>query len=156
MNTQGFDDNYFAYYEDVDWFWRLLLLGKRFNYAKNIFIYHEGAGSTGKGLKYKMFLWRNQNTLQTLIKNYSIISLLFILPVYFMQNLVEIFFFLLIFKPRIAFSYIEGWWFNIKTIRHILKKRKWIQKRRKVSDIEILKKMYLGPAKLRMLLSYKT
>lgn len=156
LNTQGFDDNHFAYFEDVDWFWRLSLLGKKFNYAENVYVYHEGAGSTGRGIKYKMFLWRNQNTLQTLIKNYSSISLLVILPVYFMQNIAEIVLFLVILRPHIAFSYIEGWWFNIKSLQYILRKRKWIQERRKISDLEIVKKMYLGPAKLKMLLSYKS
>ena len=36
----------------------------------------------------------------------------------------------------------------------ILKKRKWIQKRRTINDWQIVKKMYWGPAKLRMLINY--
>ena len=156
LKTQGFDDNHFAYFEDVDWFWRLTLMGKKFNYAEDVFVYHEGAGSTGKGIKYNMFLWRNQNTLQTLLKNYSVATLIIILPIYILQNLMEILFFLTLLKFDIASSYIQGWVFNIKNFNKIMKKRKWIQERRKVSDLEILKKMYLGPAKLKMLLSYKS
>lgn len=154
IETLGFDENYFAYYEDVDWFWRLNLLGKKFGYAENVYVYHAGAGSTGKGLKYKIFLWRNQNALQTLLKNYSTTTLLFIIPIYLFQNLIEILFFTLILKFDIAYSYIQGWVFNVRNIKKILKKRRWIQKRRIVSDLEIMKKMYWGPAKLIMLINY--
>jgi GT2 family glycosyltransferase len=154
IKTLGFDSDYFAYYEDVDWFWRMTLLKQKFGFAKDIFIYHAGAGSTGKGIKYNMFLWRNQNALQSLLKNYSSVSLLIILPIYILQNIVEIVFFLVTLNPKIAYSYLEGWWFNIKHLSRTLKKRQWVQKHRKVNDIEILKKMYLGPAKLRMLLNY--
>lgn len=156
LETLGFDDNYFAYYEDVDWFWRLNLLKKTFSYTNNAFIFHSGAGSTGRGIIYNLFLWRNQNALQTLLKNYSTLMLILILPIYLLQNIIEMLFFVIILKFDIAISYIQGWAFNIKNLKKIMEKRKWIQKRRKVSDIEILKKMYLGPAKLRMLLSYKT
>lgn len=155
LQTQGLDENYFAYYEDVDWFWRMSLLGKKYGYADNVFVYHAGAGSTGKGIKYKMFLYRNQNALQTLLKNYSVPTLFVILPLYIIQNIVEIMFFVLILKFDIAYSYIQGWLFNVKNINKILKKRQWIQKRRVISDWEIIKKMYWGPAKLRMLINYK-
>ncbi len=155
LETLGFDNNYFAYYEDVDWFWRLNLLNKRFDYVENVFIYHAGAGSTGKGINYNMFLYRNQNALQTLLKNYSFGMLLVVLPIYFLQNIFEMIFFLLILKPKVSYSYIEGWLFNIKNIKRIMKQREWIQKRRKIGDWEIIKKMYWGPAKLKMLLNYK-
>lgn len=155
LKTLGFDENHFAYYEDVDWFWRLQLLGKKFDYANGVSIYHAGAGSIGKGIKYKMFLYRNQNALQTLIKNYSLPTLAIILPIYLVQNIVEIVFFALLLKFDIVYSYFQGWWFNIINFPKIMKKRQWIQKRRKVSDFEIMKKMYWGPAKLKMLINYK-
>ncbi len=155
LDTLGFDENYFAYYEDVDWFWRMSLLGKKFGYAENVCVYHAGAGSTGKGIKYNVFLWRNQNALQTLLKNYSSFMLVLVLPLYVIQNLFEIVFFIIILKFDIAYSYIGGWIFNIKNIKRTLKKRKWIQQRRVVSEWEIIKKMYWGPAKLKMLINYK-
>lgn len=154
IKTLGFDNDYFAYYEDVDWFWRIALLGKSISYADQIYVYHEGAGSIGKGIKYKMFLWRNQNALQTILKNYSAATLIFILPLYVIQNLFEIIFCLVILRPQLAYSYIQGWWFNVKNYKKIKKKRDWIQKRRVINDLEILKRMYLGPAKLMMLINY--
>jgi hypothetical protein len=152
--TGGFDDNFFMYCEEVDWFWRLNLLKKKFTYVDSIYIFHAGAGSTGEGIKYKVFLWRNQNTLQMLLKNYKWYSLLWVLSVYLLQNIVEILFFLILLKPKISLSYIQGWWFNIRNINSILKKRKLVQKDRKLNDLVILRKMYLGFGKLKHLIAY--
>lgn len=153
--TMGLDNNFFMYFEEVDWFWRLNLLGKKFSYIKDSFIHHAGAGSTGGGLKYLLFLWRNQNTLQMLLKNYHWHNLLWVLPIYFIQNIFEILYFLLIFRFKIAISYFQGWWFNFKNIKKILEKRKWIQKNRLVSDFHLMRRMYIGFGKLKHLLAWK-
>lgn len=152
LETGGFDDDFFMYCEDVDWFWRLNLLGKKFSYCPNIFLHHFQAGSTSqKRIKYKVFLWRNQNTLLMLLKNYAWYNLLWVLPFYFLQNIIEIFFFLLILKPKISLSYLAGWWFNLLNLRRTISKRRRVQKMRKISDFEIMGKMYLGFGKLRHL-----
>jgi GT2 family glycosyltransferase len=142
------------YFEEVDWFWRLNLLGKKYSYADDTFVYHEGAGSTGKGIKYNTFLWRNQNTLQMLLKNYSSSTLLWVLPLYFLQNFIEILFFIFILKPKIAYSYIEGWWFNLVNLKSIFPKRLWIQRHRAIKDFVILSKMLIGSSKLLHLISF--
>jgi len=154
LETLGFDNDYFMYFEDVDWFWRLNLMGKRYAYADKIFIHHAGAGSTGEGIQYNIFLWRNQNALQTILKNYSTANLLWILPFYVLQNLFEIVYFVLTLKFKIAYSYLQGWYFNIKYFQRTINKREWIQKHRIISDREIMKKMYWGSAKLVMLMDY--
>lgn len=60
-------------------------------------------------------------------------------------------FFLLILKPKVAYSYIEGWVFNIKIIKKTIHKRKWVQENRVISDFEIFKKMYYGSGKYLLL-----
>ncbi len=154
IKSKGTDEDFFMYYEDVDWFWRLTLLGKKFRVAEKIKIHHAGAGSSGSGIRYDFFLWRNQNSLQSLIKNYSSKMLLVTLPLFVLQNIFEIIFFLVILKPKISYSYIEGWIFNLKNVRRTLKKRKWIQNNRIVGDLEVIKKMYIGPSKLKTLLNH--
>ena len=142
--TGGLDGDFFMYSEEVDWFWRLHLLGKKIYQDRDILVYHAGAGSTGRGVRYNTALWRNQNVLQMLLKNYSWHTLLWVLPIYFLQNLVEILFFLLILKPGISWSYIEGWVFNATHFMETLKKKEVVQKRRIIDDREIMRKMYLG------------
>lgn len=149
LKTGGLDSDFFMYFEEIDWFWRLNLLGnmsyKRFS---DLAVYHAGAGGSLGQIKYLSFLWRNQNCLQMLIKNYSTYSLLWVLPLYIIQNLGEILFLILLFKFKIAFSYVQGWWFNIKHIKRTLEKRQKIQAVRKVDDTVIMKKMYFGPGKM--------
>lgn len=152
IETGGLDDDYFMYCEEIDWFWRLNLLNKKFAYSKDIYIHHAGAGGMGKGMKYQTFLWRNQNTLQMLLKNYAWYSLVWILPIYFFQNIIETVAFLAFLKPKIASSYIEGWWFNIKNIKKIMIKRRWVQRSRLAGDRDIIRVMYFGSGKLRHLL----
>lgn len=152
--TKGLDNNFFMYFEETDWFWRLNLLNKKFGYINDLYIYHEGNGSIRSGIQYNVFLWCNRNTLQMLLKNYRWYNLLWVLPIYFIQNIAEIIFFLLIFKPKIAYSYVEGWIFNIINFRRIMERRRWVQQNRQVEDWVIIKKMYWGFSKFQNLKNF--
>ena len=152
--TDGLDENFFMYFEEIDWFWRLHLIGASFAHCPNVYVHHAGGGSTGSGLKYKSFLWRNENTLQMLLKNYKLGTLCVILPIYILQNIAEIIAFTLILKPSIASTYFKGWSFNLRNFSKIMDKRRIVQANRKVSDIVILKSMYPGPAKLSHLIKF--
>ncbi len=152
--TWWLDNNFFMYVEEVDWMWRCRLYGYKIWQLTNLFIYHAGAGSTWSGIKYNVFLWRNQNTLQMLLKNYSGKNLLWILPIYLCQNIWEIFAFTIFWKFKIASSYISGWIFNIKNRKIIFKNRKEIQEKRIISDKEIMKNMYKGFWKINHLITY--
>ena len=154
FETGGFDNQFFMYSEDADWFWRIRLFGGKVFQIEDMRCYHIGAGSTGGGIKYLSFLWRNQNTLQMLLKNYRWYNVLWVLPVYVLQNCLEILFFLLLFKPRIAYSYVQGWVFNINHLREIIQKRRLVQRNRRVGDCAILKQMYLGFGKFTHMVSY--
>jgi GT2 family glycosyltransferase len=145
-DTHGLDADFFMYCEEVDWFWRLLLLGKTFAYDAETFVFHAGRGSVGRGLRYTTFLWRNQNTLQMLLKNYKGFTLTWILPLYLMQNLFDGL--LLCLKPRLAWSYVEAWGFNLKLLRRTMAKRKWIQANRVISDRDVFNRMYKGSGRL--------
>jgi GT2 family glycosyltransferase len=155
QETGGLDENFFMYCEEVDWFWRLQLLGKKFQYIPDLYVNHAGAGSSAKGIQYSIFLWRNQNTLQMLLKNYQWQNIIWVLPLYLLQNLLEIVAFLVFLKPKIALSYIEGWLYSIKNLKQILERRREIQSSRKVGDLRVMANMYLGLGKLQNLISYK-
>jgi GT2 family glycosyltransferase len=142
--TGGLDSDFFMYSEEVDWFWRLRLFGKAISQSKDIIVYHAGAGTIGKGIRYTTFLWRNQNVLQMLLKNYAWYNLIWTLPLYFLQNIFEIFILLIFLKPKLAWSYVDGWVFNIRYLYRTMKKRKDIQKMRLVSDYAVMETMYFG------------
>ena len=158
LETMGMDADFFLYIEDADWFWRLILFGYTFNYVKGSYIYHSGAGSSGgsdsKKLKEHIFMLRNRNTIYMLLKNYSLLTLCIILPLYACINFIEMIFFLALGKISIVKGYFTSWSYIIQNINTIIQKRSWIQHKRKISDIEVFKRMYKGPAKLMHLLQY--
>jgi len=57
----GFDVDYFAYYEDLDWAFRAQLCGFRCRYVPGAVLYHRGSETLGRGITdfngYQ--LWRN-------------------------------------------------------------------------------------------------
>ncbi len=57
----GFDVDYFAYFEDVDWGFRAQLAGFRCRYVPSALLYHRGSETLGRGITdfngYQ--LWRN-------------------------------------------------------------------------------------------------
>lgn len=57
----GFDEDYFAYYEDIDWAFRAQLASVRCRYVPTAVLYHHGSATLGYGLSdsncYQ--LWRN-------------------------------------------------------------------------------------------------
>lgn len=147
--TGGLDDDFFMYFEEIDWFWRLHALGKKAVLAQEVVVHHAGHGSSGhsNNLDYHRFLWRNQNCLTMLIKNYAFYNLLWVLPLYFLINSAEIIAFSLVGRLDIAKSYFLGWLFNIQNLSKNLQKRRYIQKTRIKSDKEIMLYMYRGFAK---------
>jgi GT2 family glycosyltransferase len=57
----GFDEAYFAYYEDIDWAFRAQLAGFRCLYVPSAVLYHRGSATLGRGFSdfNGYHLWRN-------------------------------------------------------------------------------------------------
>jgi GT2 family glycosyltransferase len=57
----GFDTDYFAYYEDIDWAFRAQLAGVRCRYVPTAVLYHRGSATLGRGMSDSngYLLWRN-------------------------------------------------------------------------------------------------
>lgn len=154
ISSGGLDSDFFLYFEEADWFWRMHLYGIEFVLESNLSVMHQYSSGTEKGLSHLRFLWRNQNCLQMLLKNYEAHNLCWILPIYFLINFIESVFFLIILKPRISLTYLEGILYNLRNIQNTLKKRRLIQKKRIRSDKYIFSKMYFGVAKFKHLLEW--
>ena len=151
-----FDSDYFMFHEDIDLAWRARLLEYKIGFTNNAYIYHWGGLSAGgrpsEKHKYKTTYLRRffseRNNLTTLLKNYSSLALFFILPFYLLINIAEAIFFLCLGDFKAINCYLESYLWNIKHLKNTLKKRRKIQKQRKVSDFQIIKNMYFGSAKL--------
>lgn len=80
LDLGGFDPEYFAYFEDVDFGWRMNLLGHRVALVPEAVAYHKGQGTAGKISYAQRLLLYERNALMTIYKNYEKENLDRILP----------------------------------------------------------------------------
>ncbi len=64
----GFDEDYFAHYEEIDLCWRLKRAGYKIMARPRSVVYHVGGGTLAYNTPYKTFL-NFRNTLYTILKN---------------------------------------------------------------------------------------
>ncbi len=69
LDVGGLDPAYFAYFEDVDFGWRLWLMGYRIRLAAGARAYHRHHGTSGGLPGYQVTLLMERNALRTLVKN---------------------------------------------------------------------------------------
>ena len=65
----GFDEDFFAYLEDVDLAWRARWLGWQARYAPAARVYHLHSGTGGEGSAFKTY-WLARNKIKLLLKDY--------------------------------------------------------------------------------------
>nr|MDQ6927913.1 glycosyltransferase [Actinomycetota bacterium] len=71
VSIDGFDESFFAYFEDVDFGWRLRLLGYRTRLAAGACCYHRMQGTSSRFPYHQRVLLYERNALRSIIKNYS-------------------------------------------------------------------------------------
>ncbi|MEO0250357.1 MAG: glycosyltransferase family 2 protein [candidate division WOR-3 bacterium] len=80
LEAGGFDEDYFAFFEDADLGWRLWVLGYTVKYAGQAVVYHHHHGSWRQvSERYRQKLYE-RNTLATILKNYEDGTLQQVLP----------------------------------------------------------------------------
>ncbi len=139
----GMDASFFAYMEEIDLAWRIHLLGYRVIYVPEARIFHLGsAGMERKGARH-LYL-NHRNNLVMVLKNYSVATLLRILPVRLALEGATMGYALLRENPLRAKAILKAALNVTVNIFNILRERKKVQAMRVVDDREILKKMYQG------------
>ena len=81
LEIGGFDEDYFAFYEDLDLGWRLWVTGYKVIYAPRAVTYHIHHGWWGQVPSAKVSVLYQRNAMSTLVKNYDDENLARILPV---------------------------------------------------------------------------
>ena len=71
LSLGGFDDDYFAYLEDVDFGWRAWLAGHRVLYEPRATIRHASASTSKRLGEFERGVLFERNALQTVLKNYE-------------------------------------------------------------------------------------
>ncbi len=140
-----FDNDYFAYFEETDFCWRVWLSGYLVSYEPSSLVYHKG-GQTAKTfasahVQYLSF----RNRIYTILKNMSFKYLIPVMSVHIFFCFVNIFAYLL--KGRVAHSVavLNAILWNLRRASSTHKKHKCTQKSRRVSDDTLFRKLLKNP-----------
>lgn len=125
----GFDEDFFAYMEDIDLDMRLQLAGYRCLYLPDAVVLHVGSGSTGSRSDFAVY-YGHRNLIWAFVKNMPGILFYLLLPAHIFYNLLYLL--AAAFMPA-GKSLIKGKKDALKGIRTILQKRKLVQSSRKIS-----------------------
>ena len=71
LEVGGFDEDFFAYYEDVDFGWRLWVLGYKVIFAPLSIVYHVHHGTSKIFSEDKLRFLKERNALYAVFKNYD-------------------------------------------------------------------------------------
>ena len=131
-----FDEIYFLYCEDLDYTWRARLAGFKAIFVPNSVVYHKYGGSVRKNItNFKKFYFVERNRLVTIMKNYSLETLLVILPIMLLTEIGFMLYYSSLGSPLLK---IRTYYWILKNIKGILIKRKEIQITREVTDGEVV------------------
>lgn len=141
----GFDKDYFAFLEDVDFGWRCWLAGYKTYYIPTSVVYHK-YGSTG-GKRESPFRVFNiqKNHLSNMLKNFSLRNLIPGFTISIIFDLIRIFTFLIKGNFDLISAIFRGNYIFLKDLPGTLAKRKYIQENRKLSDKEMVEMGLISP-----------
>ena len=71
LRCGGFDNEFFAYYEDVDLGWRLWVIGETVRYVPTSIAYHHHSATSGRVDVHRIRLLQIRNPLYAIFKNYD-------------------------------------------------------------------------------------
>lgn len=134
-----FDDDFGSYFEESDFCWRVWLTGYKVIYYPDTHIYHKLGFSSKRQSAYDINYNAFKNRICSLIKNLSVLNLLFILPLHLMAIEVLGFYYLIKFKVTEFTTIQKSIWWNIVNIPGTIGKRILVQKLRTKNDNEIFK-----------------
>lgn len=126
-----FDDDYFAYLEDVDIGLRAQSAGYKCLYVPTAIMYHLGCGTTGSGYHPMVVRLSAQNNWNTIVKNIPLPLLLKFLPEILYWQLY--YFAVVIVRGGQVIPWLQGSWKALMLLPKMLSKRAAINKQRRVS-----------------------
>ncbi len=131
----GFDETYFMYDEECDFCWRAWLYGYKVAVLPSAIVWRNADNDSKKREKFLFHIIKNQ--LMSVLKNFELHNLIYALLISFFYNSFQIVKYLLLRRPHSIADIIKAHLFVIRNLPEILKKRKIIQKNRKISDKEL-------------------
>jgi GT2 family glycosyltransferase len=146
----GFDKELFMYLEDIDLSWRLRRLGLDIRCVSGSKVLHRSGISRMRTSDIQYLF--NRNRLRMILKNYSLRSLLGILPRYIVLQVGLVIWVMARLRGDELRTILAAWLWNARHLRDTVRTRRDVQTRRLVDDSSITKHMIKKPAGVLFLL----
>lgn len=128
-----FDEDFWAYYEDVDWGFRAQLRGHRCRFVPSAVAYHMGSATTSRDRgTYSHLMPRNN--LQMLVKNFPAAALLRHAP---RIALFEARYWAADLRDGLGRAHARGWWQALRMAPKLVRKRRAVQRARRIGTREL-------------------
>lgn len=128
-----FDEDFFAYLEDVDINLRARRLGLRCYYIPSAIVYHIGSATTGSKINEMTVKLSTKNNINIIVKNYPAALFFKFLPVIIIY---QFFWLLFILKKRKFLAYIKGLINGIAQIKKMSMKKAEISRNQQITNSE--------------------
>ncbi|MCB9366581.1 MAG: glycosyltransferase family 2 protein [Calditrichaeota bacterium] len=136
VEAGGLDEDFFMHMEELDFCWRLWLGGKRVMVAPSGTVYHWAGAALSADRIRKMYL-NHRNSLAMILKNYGAVRLLKHLPVRIALDWIAVLTSPLKREPKRSAAILWAHWYLLWNLPSILRKRRRVQKSRRVRDQEL-------------------
>ena len=134
LSLGGFDPDFFAYFEDVDYCWRAWLVGFRVIYVPSSIMYHKFSATMGPLLTPERVFLGERNRLQTMLENlelHNVVAAVVVSSVYLVSRLAV---FLTQRRLMVALAILRGNWWVLRHFPGIIMKRRRVQRSRRLRD----------------------
>jgi GT2 family glycosyltransferase len=145
---KGFTPNIFLYGEEIDLCWRLKTQGYRHFIDNNNYFFHLGGGSKFGDNHPRQVALMTYGCFLDSFTNFQTVTLIFILPLYFLYLLSIIIFLPILknFNYKYSFEIIIAFQKFFRDFKNIIKFRNFVQKYRKVNDLQLARYISLIPS----------
>lgn len=143
LNVGGFDNDYFAYHDDVDLCWRMWLHGYKVVFVPTSKIYHKSGGSWGERSSSKRVFLGEKNRLINITKNFGLRFLAMSFTVSFVYDMYQIVAFLKQRNFNAVNAIVKAQSQFFRSMNKTLMKRRRIQNSRNISDDHLVIKFGL-------------
>lgn len=150
---RGFDPDTYPGADDLDLCWRARLAGARILVVPDARVAH-GRSGVGPAREEPIGDERrlNRNRIRVLLKSYSGIALIWVIPAAFLLNVLESAAFVATRRFGRARAVLGGWWANLRDLRGVIGARRQTQALRTVGDTDVRELMVRGSARIRTFL----
>jgi GT2 family glycosyltransferase len=140
LDTGGFDEDFFSYYEDVDLGFRLRLKGYKSFYVSDAVVHHIGSATFGVRSDFA-FYHSHRNLVWTFVQNMPLKLLWKYLPAHILANIIYVFFYTVSGRGKVLW---KAKWDALRGLSKAMKKRRSIQRERRITNTELLGAMEYG------------